>query len=126
MKLVIACQDFENYAWDENGVLGTGPNAHWKAKGGPEFVLEDLERHISPSDDFFQKKVDVLVDMLYPRIEVSNDGFRRTVIGWEVHDNDYMSSFERSQLEYDGSIEFYEPRIDIEGNISEWEYTRVA
>jgi len=119
MKLVIGCQDYENYAIDEDGNYGEGPEAYWKAKGGPEFVIEDIERFISPSDDMFQKKVDMLVESLYPKLEIGNIGFQRSVIGWEVHDNDYLSWFEKSQLELDGEIEFFEPRITIDGDLIE-------
>ena len=40
-----------------------------------------------------------------------------TIINYSIEDNDYVSEFEKSQLEHEGFIRFYEPRIDIEGNL---------
>jgi hypothetical protein len=34
MMLVIETQCYENYAWNQDGSIGTGPDAYWKAKGG--------------------------------------------------------------------------------------------
>ena len=33
-KLLITTQVYENYAWLEDGSLGVGDQAYWKAKGG--------------------------------------------------------------------------------------------
>ena len=38
MKIVIQTQHRENYAFDENGNLGTGENAYWKFKRGDTVV----------------------------------------------------------------------------------------
>jgi len=40
MKAVIQTQTLENYAWLEDGTLGTGADAYWKAKGGDTYVVE--------------------------------------------------------------------------------------
>ena len=39
-------------------------------------------------------------------IEENNDYFRRDIIGWTIVANDYMTDFERSQLEYEGKITY--------------------
>jgi hypothetical protein len=40
------------------------------------------------------------------QIEVDNEHFRETIIGWEIVANDYLTEFEQSQLDYEGSIRF--------------------
>jgi len=39
------------------------------------------------------------------RIEESNDGFREHIVDWIVVEDDYLTEFERSQLEYEGRID---------------------
>ena len=39
MMLVIETQCYENYAWNEDGSIGTGPDAYWKAKGGRSYKI---------------------------------------------------------------------------------------
>jgi hypothetical protein len=40
------------------------------------------------------------------QIEQDNDGFRETIIGWEVVADDYLTEFEKDQLEYEGVIRY--------------------
>ena len=116
MKLVIITQVRENYGahdWD-----GTGPvPQYWKNKGGSEYILEDLEHYLSINDDFFTKKVRMIVEAIVPNIEQNSDFYQETIINFAIEDDDYMSEYEKSQLEYEGFIRFYEPRIDINGNV---------
>lgn len=114
MKLVIITQVRENYgAHDWNGI-GSVPQ-YWKDKGGSEYILDDLEHYLSPNDDFFDKKVRMIVESMLPNIESISDYMIETIINFAIEDDDYMSQFEQSQLEYEGFIRFYEPRIDIDG-----------
>jgi hypothetical protein len=46
---------------------------------------------------------------LRAQIEQDNDAFREHIIGWRVVADDYMTQFERDQLEYEGKIT-YSPR----------------
>jgi hypothetical protein len=39
-------------------------------------------------------------------IEENNDYFRCEIIGWDIVADDFMTEFEKSQLEYEGSIRF--------------------
>jgi hypothetical protein len=116
MKLVIITQTRENYgAHDWDGV-GTCPQ-YWKNKGGSEYIVDDIEHFVTIDDDFFAKNIQSIVyDYIAPKIEESSDYFEESIINYSIEDNDYMSEFEKSQLEYEGFIRFYEPRIDIEGN----------
>lgn len=96
-KLLITTQVFENYAWMEDGSLGTGLNAYWKAKGGSDYVVKNFR-------DF--NRVTEVVMALRGQIEQDNDAFREQIIGWEVVTDDYMTDFERSQWEYEGKITY--------------------
>jgi hypothetical protein len=47
-------------------------------------------------------------------IEQDNEGYRETMIGWTVESDDYLSCFEKSQMEYDGAIAYPEPSMTYE------------
>jgi len=94
-KLLITTQVYENYgAHDWDGV-GECPQ-YWKAKGGSDYVVKKINVN----------KVTETVMALRGQIEQDTDGFRETIIGWEVVANDYLTQFEKSQLEYEGSIRY--------------------
>jgi len=94
-KLLITTQVYENYgAHDWDGV-GECPQ-YWKAKGGNDYVVKRINVN----------KVTETVMALRGQIEQDNDGFRETIIGWEVVANDYLTEFEQSQLDYEGSIRY--------------------
>ena len=95
-KLLITTQVYENYgAHDWDGV-GECPQ-YWKAKGGSDYVVKKFR-------DF--SAVSETVMALRGQIEQDNDGFRETIIGWEVVADDYLTEFEKDQLEYEGVIRF--------------------
>lgn len=95
-KLLILTQVYENYAWREDGSIGTGADAYWKAKGGSEYVVKNVNLG----------EIYALVEKATATVEEANDYFRETVVGWEIVEDDYLTEFERSQLEYDGRIEY--------------------
>jgi hypothetical protein len=95
-KLLITTQVYENYgAHDWDGV-GECPQ-YWKAKGGNDYVVKKFK-------DI--NKVTETVMALRGQIEQDNEGFRETIIGWEIVANDYLTEFEKDQLEYEGKIRF--------------------
>jgi hypothetical protein len=96
-KLLIQTQVFENYAWDAEGNLGTGLNAYWKAKGGSDYVIKKFK-------DF--NRVTETVMAMRSQIEQDNDMYREQIIHWEVVADDYLTEFERSQLDYEGRITY--------------------
>lgn len=98
MKLLITTQVYENYAWREDGSLGVGDAAYWKAKGGNDYVITKFKG----GDEAATKMVMAVRD----RIEESNDGFREHIVDWVVVADDYLTKFERDQLEYEGKITF--------------------
>ena len=94
-KLLITTQVYENYGahdWDGEGECPQ----YWKAKGGNDYVVKRINVN----------KVTDTVMALRGQIEQDNEGFRETIIGWEVVANDYLTEFEQSQLEYEGSIRY--------------------
>ena len=94
-KLLITTQVYENYgAHDWDGV-GECPQ-YWKAKGGNDYVVKRINVN----------SVTETVMALRGQIEQDNQGFRETIIGWEVVANDYLTEFEQSQLDYEGSIRY--------------------
>jgi hypothetical protein len=95
-KLLITTQVYENYgAHDWDGV-GECPQ-YWKAKGGNDYVVKKFKD---------LNKVTETVMALRGQIEQDNEGFRETIIGWEIVANDYLTEFEKDQLEYEGSIRY--------------------
>lgn len=109
MKLVIITQCRENY--------GSKQSPYWKMKGGSEYIVDDIEHFLSINDEFFEKKLrSIICDTILPKIEVFNDMYTESYVTHTVEEDDYIPDFETSQMEYEGFIRYYEPRIDIEGN----------
>jgi hypothetical protein len=100
MILVIRTQFMENYGahdWD-----GTGEcPQYWKMKGGSEYKVIGVPLNID-----YQAVVSAC------GIEFSNEGAREYILDWSIEGDDYLSWFEKSQLEYDGVIACKEPTID--------------
>jgi hypothetical protein len=100
MMIVIATQDRENYA-AHTGFTG---EYYWKMKGGSEYKITDVPLNIDYAS---------VVEMVRGQIEdLTNDYFQTEIIDWSVESDDYMSWFEKSQLEYDGEITCKEPEIE--------------
>jgi hypothetical protein len=95
MMLVIETQRYENY--------GTETDPYWKAKGGSEYKILGVPANVD---------LDEVVTLVRGDIEKSNDYVQETIIGYGLEADDWLSGFERSQLEYDGDIEFPEPFIE--------------
>lgn len=96
-KLLISTQVYENYAWMEDGFLGTGDQAYWKPKGGSDYVVKGVDEC---------DMIDIIVDRVRSKIETDNDAFQEHIIGYRVVADNYLTEFERSQLEYEGRIVF--------------------
>lgn len=97
MKIVIFTQVFENYAWGEDGTLGTGKDAYWKAKGGDEYVVRNIRNEVEAT---------AAVLSVRDQIERADDYIVETIVDWKFVENDYLTDFEKDQLEYDGQITF--------------------
>ncbi len=103
MKLLITTQVYENYAWREDGTIGTGAEAYWKAKGGSEYVIRNIDIN----------RVQELAESATAKVEQASDYYTETVIGWEVVADDYLTEFERDQLEFEGQIRFPAQELEV-------------
>ena len=95
MKLLITTQVYENYAWREDGSIGKGDDAYWKAKGGDEYVLRGIKT---------AQEATTAVMALREEIERADDYVVETIIDYQLVGDDYLTEYERSQLEFDGKI----------------------
>jgi hypothetical protein len=100
MMLVIRTQFMENYGahdWD-----GTGEcPQYWKMKGGSEYKITGVPLNID-----YQEVVSMA------NVERDNEYCREYILDWSMEADDYLSWFEKSQLEYDGEITSKEPTIE--------------
>jgi hypothetical protein len=87
-KLLIQTQTYENY--------GDDVNPYWKPKGGCDYVVKKVNVN----------KVTETVMGLRSQIECDNEYYREHIINFEVVANDYLTEFEKDQLEYEGKIRF--------------------
>lgn len=95
-KLLITTQVQENYGahdWDGRGECPQ----YWKFKGGNEYVVKNFK-------DF--GRMTEVVMALRGQVESDNEYFKEHIIDFEVVADDYLTEFERNQLEFDGSITF--------------------
>jgi len=97
MKLHITTQYMENYGahdWDGQGECPQ----YWKMKGGEDYfyALGDAGRS--------EEALAELVEALRSRVEWSDEGSRSYIIGYGVVADDFMTEYERSQLEYEGRV----------------------
>jgi hypothetical protein len=101
MMLVIRTQYEENYGahdWD-----GTGEcPQYWKMKGGSEYKILDVPLNIDYTS---------LVNFALTGIAENNDYCRNSMIDWSIEDDNYLSWYEKSQLEYDGEVLYKEPSM---------------
>ena len=94
-KLMIITQVLENY--------GSETQPFWKAKGGGEYVLKNFS---------YFNKVNEVVHSLRSEIEIDNPFCQEYIASWEVVEDNYLTEFERSQLEYEGRIDF--PAVEVQ------------
>lgn len=110
MKFLITTQYKENY--------GTAEEPYWKYKGGTDYIVEvDGFRY---DEDMAYKKGQMIIDALASRIEYSNPMSEEYILEWSFVQDDYMTWFEKSQLEYDGEIKFPARRTTYEELMKEY------
>ena len=93
-KLLITTQVYENYGahdWDGEGECPQ----YWKAKGGNDYVIKK-----------FKGDSTATVMAVRGQIEQDSQYYREQIIGWEIVKDDYLTDFEKSQLEYEGKITY--------------------
>ena len=103
MIIAIHTQYRENY--------GTDDQPYWKYKGGDTFIVEGFSL---PLDSNIGTSAQAIVDMVRPTIEYRNPMSEVYMLDWEISlDDNYMSMDAKLQLEFDGKIEYPDPRINI-------------
>ena len=101
MMLVIDTQDRENYA-AHNGFTG---EYAWKFKGGQSVKVLNIPKGVDPAK---------IVDMVRSEVEdLESNYFRSEIIDYNLQEDGWMSAFERSQFEYEGTIQVPEKTIDF-------------
>ena len=103
MMLVLRTQYQENY--------GTAEDPYWKNKGGQEFKVKNIPTNLT------EEEILEVVDSLLPQVQYENEYQIQYLLNWTLEDDDYLSWFEQSQLEYDGEITYNEPEIDYVENV---------
>jgi len=94
-KLLITTQVYENYGahdWDGQGECPQ----YWKPKGGGDYVVLNID----------VSRVDELMLAVWNKVEHASEYYRETILGHQVVADDYLTEFERDQLEYEGKIQF--------------------
>jgi hypothetical protein len=97
--IVIQTQYRENY--------GTSTEPYWKSKGGSEYKVLN-------TPDLSDAEVTELVMSIRPKIEYNETFSEEYIISFFTAKDDYLSEFEKSQLEFDGEILYKEPTINYE------------
>lgn len=110
MIAVIFTQVYENY--------GTASEPFWKAKGGQEIKLTG----VSEKTDL--NLIRELADLAFSE---DSDMYEEYIVDIALKPDDYLSEFERSQLEYDGAIVYPEKSVkfsDIYSKYQSWVETK--
>jgi hypothetical protein len=105
-KLIIFTQYCENY--------GSAEEPYWKLKGGFEYVVEGLD--FDADYEWAEARVDQILNKVRDQVEVANDFCEEFILGWSIHSDDYLTDFERTQLEYDGKIEYPTKVLEVSEN----------
>lgn len=104
MKAVILTQVYENYAWREDGTIGTGVDAYFKPKGGDEYVIRNVSE-----DQAFE-----ILEKVAGQIEKSNDYYQEFIVDVKIVEDDYLTEYELNQLEWEGKILFPAKELELE------------
>ena len=95
-KLLITTQYCENY--------GSPSEPYWKMKGGSEYVVLGLD--FDADYEWAEVHAERILDRVRDRVEISNPMCEEYILGWTIVEDEYLTEFERSQLEFDGKIDF--------------------
>lgn len=95
--LVIRTQYQENY--------GSPTDPYWKNKGGQEYKVTNVSLSKNLGSE--------IVTSVEPLIVKNTDYQIETIVNWSWENDDYLSWFEQSQLDFDGKILYNEPIIDF-------------
>jgi hypothetical protein len=97
----------ENYGahdWDGEGECPQ----RWKFKGGEDFFYP------LGSAGRSEEALAEIVNHFRPIIEWNDVGSRQYIVGYGVVEDSFMTAFEKSQLEYEGAIQFPTKILELE------------
>jgi len=98
---LVITQTLENYgAHDKDGRFSSG-NAHWKFKGGNDYIITGVQS-IQDAVAFVAAKCS------------NSIGFKEFPVQWEEVSADYQTTSEKQQLEYEGEIRYPADRINVQ------------
>lgn len=103
-KLLIYTQYYENY--------GSAEEPYWKAKGGSDYVVLGLD--FDADYKWADARVERILNQIRDQVEISNPMCEEYILGWSIVADDYLTEYERSQLEYDGKITFPSKVVVVE------------
>ena len=95
MILVIETQVMENY--------GDAENPYWKFKGGHSYKIRNVPGSLG---------MDALAGIIKALGLPNDEWYQEYATGEHYENDDWMSWFEQSQLDYDGSVAYPEPSFD--------------
>jgi hypothetical protein len=98
MKILITTQYRENY--------GTPAEPYWKFKGGEDYFILNV--------DPVKTAPGVLVEQVRGQIEYSGAMSEEYILDWSLVEDDYVTDFERNQLELDGAIQYPAKILELE------------
>jgi hypothetical protein len=102
---LVSTQTLENYgAHDKDGRFSSG-NAHWKFKGGNDYIITGV------------KKIQDAVAFVAAKCS-NSIGFKEFPVQWEEVSADYQTTSEKQQLEYDGRIIYPANRINVQEELN--------
>jgi hypothetical protein len=104
MKAIITTQVYENYAWREDGSIGTGADAYFKPKGGDEYVVRNID-----GEQVFE-----ILEKVAGQIEKSNDYYQEFIVDIKIVEDDFLTEYELNQLEYEGRIVYSPKELELE------------
>jgi len=96
-KILITTQTQENYGAHDWDGAGQCPQ-YWKFKGGMDYVIKKFKGSHADAT--------MAVMALRSQIECDNDHFRETIIDFRIVKDNYLTEFEKSQLEYEGRVTY--------------------
>lgn len=113
MRIVINTQYRENYGahdWDGTGVCPQ----YWKNKGGTDYVVEGVNL---PLDSTIHERAQAIVDGLRSVIETRSEYCTEDIIDWEIvmETGVYLTPFEQDQMEFEGVVRSWSPRLTVSG-----------
>ena len=77
-----------------------------------KFIPQLVEHYVVKNFTNFDKVTEIVM-ALRGQIEENSEYYRSNIIDWEVVADDYLTEFERMQLDYDGEIRFFAKELTI-------------